>query len=133
MKMRLIAFVFVALAVGAVAGSSNALAAAAPGPTPGVSYLTRFDGIVTIKGATRVHVAIRDVTIYAQRATVTIPTAGFTVVHVLAGRVSSVESGRSVERRHDAYWSVRVGARLEIRVSGETATIETIASQPVAP
>ena len=132
MKMRLPALVFVALAVGAVTGSSNALAASVPVARPGLSYLTRFDGIVTIQGSTRVHVTIRDVTIFGQRAT-TIPTTGFTVVHVLAGRLSSVESGRMIERSPDAYWSVKVGAPLEIKVRGETATIETVASQPVAP
>jgi len=129
--MRLSGLFFAALAAGAVAGASHAAAAVAPSARPALLSIKRFDGVVSIGAATRVHVTIRDVTVFAQRVTTTIPTTGFTVAHLLAGRASSTESGRTTVRRSGAFWSVKAGTPLEVTVLGETATFEIVESRPV--
>ena len=55
-----------------------------------------------------------------------IPLRGFYVAHLLSGDVSTTTDGEATTQPPGAYWIVKAGATLRVKVLSEFAVIETI-------
>jgi hypothetical protein len=57
-----------------------------------------------------------------------IPLRGFYVAHLLSGDIATTVDGQTAERVPDAYWTVKEGATMQVKVVSELAVLETIAA-----
>ncbi len=57
-----------------------------------------------------------------------IPLRGFYVAHLLSGDIATTVDGQTAERVPDAYWTVKEGATMQVKVLSELAVLETIAA-----
>jgi hypothetical protein len=55
-----------------------------------------------------------------------IPLRGFYVAHLLSGNISTSIDGETTSQPPGAYWAVKSGATMKVRVNGQSATVETI-------
>jgi hypothetical protein len=55
-----------------------------------------------------------------------IPLRGFYVAHLLSGSISTTIDGETTKQPPGAYWAVKAGAAMQVRVLGEFAVLETI-------
>lgn len=55
-----------------------------------------------------------------------IPLQGFYVAHLLSGAIATTIDGQSMQQPPGAYWTVKAGATMQVKVLSEFAVIETI-------
>lgn len=55
-----------------------------------------------------------------------IPLTGFYVAHLLSGDIEATFDGQTTKFEPGAYWTVKVGATMQVKVLGEMAVLETI-------
>lgn len=55
-----------------------------------------------------------------------IPLRGFYVAHLLSGAIATTIDGQTTNQPPGAYWTVKAGATMQIKVLSEFAVIETI-------
>lgn len=55
-----------------------------------------------------------------------IPQRGFYIAHLLSGSISTTIDGETTEQPPGAYWTVKAGATMQVKVLGEFAVLETI-------
>jgi hypothetical protein len=55
-----------------------------------------------------------------------LPLRGFYVAHLQAGDVATTIDGQTTEREPGAFWTVKSGATMQVKVLGEFAVLETI-------
>ncbi|MGH7122663.1 MAG: hypothetical protein ACREFP_27335 [Acetobacteraceae bacterium] len=55
-----------------------------------------------------------------------IPLRGFYVAHLLSGAIATTIDGQTTNQPPGAYWTVKAGATMQVKVLGEFAVIETI-------
>jgi hypothetical protein len=55
-----------------------------------------------------------------------IPLAGFYVAHLRSGTISATTGGQTIVRQAGSFWTVGEGAKMQVRVLGEAAELETI-------
>jgi len=55
-----------------------------------------------------------------------IPLRGFYVAHLLNGDISTTIDGQTTTHPADAYWAVKSGATMRVKVNGQVAKLETI-------
>jgi hypothetical protein len=55
-----------------------------------------------------------------------IPLKGFYVAHLLSGDIAATVDGQTTKRLPGAYWAVKVGATMQVKVLSELAVLETI-------
>jgi quercetin dioxygenase-like cupin family protein len=56
-----------------------------------------------------------------------IPLRGFYVAHLLSGDISTTIDGETTKQPPGAYWTVKPGATMQVKVNGEYAVLETTA------
>jgi quercetin dioxygenase-like cupin family protein len=61
-----------------------------------------------------------------QGATHEIPVQGFYVAHLLSGSIATTIDGQTTTPPPGAYWTVKAGATMQVKVLGEFAVLETI-------
>jgi hypothetical protein len=57
-----------------------------------------------------------------------IPLRGFYVAHLLSGAISTTIGGKTTMRLPGSYWTVGAATIMQVKVVGETALLETIAT-----
>jgi hypothetical protein len=62
-----------------------------------------------------------------QSRTHAIPLQRFYIAHLLSGAISTTIDGQTTKPSPGAYWPVKAGSTMQIRVLGEYAVVETIA------
>jgi len=55
-----------------------------------------------------------------------LPLRGFYVAHLQAGDIEATVDGQTTERQPGAFWTVKSGATMQLKVLGEFAVLETI-------
>jgi hypothetical protein len=55
-----------------------------------------------------------------------IPLTGFYVAHLLGGDIAAMIDGQTTNYQPGSYWTVKAGAKMQVKVLGETAVLETI-------
>ena len=55
-----------------------------------------------------------------------IPLHGFYVAHLLSGSISTTIDGETAKPAPGAYWTIKTGATMQVKVLGEFAVLETI-------
>jgi hypothetical protein len=55
-----------------------------------------------------------------------IPLRGFYVAHLLGGNISTSIDGQTTSQPPGAYWAVKSGATMKVKVNGQSAILETI-------
>lgn len=55
-----------------------------------------------------------------------LPLRGFYVAHLRAGDIATTVDGQTIEREPGAFWTVKSGATMQVKVLGEFAVLETI-------
>ena len=55
-----------------------------------------------------------------------IPLRGFYVAHLLNGDISTTIDGQTTTQPADAYWAVKSGGTMQVKVNGQVAKLETI-------
>jgi hypothetical protein len=61
-----------------------------------------------------------------KNATHDIPLRGFYVAHLLTGAVATTIDGVTTTQPPDAYWTIKAGATMQVKVLSEFAVLETI-------
>ena len=78
-------------------------------------------------GGAPVHFNVQSWEIPSQNgATHAIPLAGFYVAHLLSGDIATTIDGQTTDHVPGAYWSVKAGATMQVRVLSEFAVLETL-------
>jgi quercetin dioxygenase-like cupin family protein len=91
-----------------------------------------FEGDTTIptkNGAAQpVHISVQSWGLAGQKngAMHEIPLRGFYVAHLISGSISTTIDGQTTKQPPGAYWTVKAGATMQIKVLGESAVLETI-------
>ncbi|HEY2446644.1 MAG TPA: hypothetical protein VGI20_12995 [Rhizomicrobium sp.] len=132
--VALLPFAAAALLVPAMAMAAVA-AKQEQGPAPGtVVPLERFDGSVRIHSpraaAETLHVIARVWQIHGRQHIAKFPEAGFLIVHLHSGKVVTVIDGKETQRHGDDFWTVAPGSSMSLRVTSESALVETTAVTP---
>lgn len=55
-----------------------------------------------------------------------IPLTGFYVAHLVSGRLAATTDGQTANYEPGAYWTVKPGASMQVKVLSEMAVLETI-------
>jgi hypothetical protein len=55
-----------------------------------------------------------------------LPLAGFYVAHLVSGKVAATIDGQTTNYQPGSYWTVKAGAKMQVKVLGEMAVLETI-------
>jgi hypothetical protein len=55
-----------------------------------------------------------------------LPIQGFYIAHLRSGSVSTTIDGHTTKQAPGAYWAVKAGSKMQIKVDGEIAVLETI-------
>jgi hypothetical protein len=78
-------------------------------------------------GATQpVHVVVQSWEIPKENGTTyELPLKGFYLAHLESGDISTTIDGETIEREPGAFWTVKTGATMQVKVLGEFAVIET--------
>jgi hypothetical protein len=78
-------------------------------------------------GATQaVHISVQSWGIAGQdRAIHEIPLRGFYVAHLISGSISTTIDGETSKQPPGAYWTVKAGATMQVKVLGAVAVLET--------
>jgi hypothetical protein len=110
--------------------------AAAPQPVPSqegvvpVSHVERFNGDTTLPlkgGQSRaLHVIVEDWGIHGRQRIEKFPQEGFLLVHLLAGKVTTVINGKEQAHNGGEYWIVPVGSSMSVQVTSESASLQTL-------
>ena len=91
--------------------------------------LRRADETLAVTGrdgrAQALRVALQKWTLVAGRDIPRFPADGDLLVHLRAGRVTTMIDGQSTARSEGEFWLVPAGKAMELRVTTEMATIET--------
>ena len=58
-------------------------------------------------------------------ATHEIPLRGFYVAHLVSGSISTTIDGETTKQPPGAYWTVKAGATMQVKLLGEVAVLET--------
>jgi hypothetical protein len=73
-----------------------------------------------------VHISVQSWGIAGQdRAIHEIPLRGFYVAHLVSGSISTTIDGETTKQPPGAYWTVKAGATMQVKVLGEVAVLET--------
>lgn len=90
----------------------------------------RFDGTITLRtkdGQSReLHVVIRNWTIDRGQKIPRFPEAGFMIVQLRGGQLTTVIDGKRQERREDELWTVPVGSSMSVETGTDSATLQTM-------
>jgi hypothetical protein len=54
------------------------------------------------------------------------PLSGFYVVQLLSGKIAATIDGQTTEHAADAFWTVKTGSTMRVKVLGEAAILQTI-------
>jgi quercetin dioxygenase-like cupin family protein len=74
-----------------------------------------------------VHITVQSWGIPGQdHATHEISLRGFYVAHLISGHISTTIDGQTTTQAPGAYWTVKAGATMQVKVLGEVAVLETI-------
>lgn len=91
----------------------------------------RFDGTITLRakdGQSReLHVVIRNWTIDRGQKIPRFPEAGFMIVQLRGGQLTTVIDSQRQERREDEFWTVPVGSSMSVETGNDSATLQTMA------
>jgi quercetin dioxygenase-like cupin family protein len=89
-----------------------------------------FEGDTTIPAkngtAQPVHITVQSWGIPGDHATHEISLRGFYVAHLISGHISMTIDGQTTTQAPGAYWTVKAGATMQVKVLGEVAVLETI-------
>jgi quercetin dioxygenase-like cupin family protein len=55
-----------------------------------------------------------------------IPLHGVYVAHLVSGSIATTVDGQTTEREPGAFWTVKLGNTMQVKVLGEFAIVETI-------
>lgn len=55
-----------------------------------------------------------------------LPIQGFYIAHLRSGSVSTTIDGHTTKQSPGAYWAIKAGSKMQIKVNGEIAVLETI-------
>jgi hypothetical protein len=94
---------------------------------------TVFEGNATTpakNGAPQsVHISVQSWGIAGQRGQngipYEIPLRGFYMAHLLSGEISTTIDGQTTKQPPGAYWTIKLGATMQVKVLGEYARLET--------
>lgn len=96
-----------------------------------LSRFARFDGktILQLKGgkSRELHVVMQDWIIHGRERVKKFPEEGFVMVHLLAGRVTTVIDGKEQAHGGGDYWTVPTGSTMSVQVTSESASLQTLA------
>jgi uncharacterized cupin superfamily protein len=121
MSAHMMKFVAVTIALVVIAGLfAEGLAQTLP-PSP------VYEGDATIQAKNGVmesaHVSVKAWAVTRQEQE--IPLQGFYVAHLLSGQVDATIDGQTTQHLPGDYWTVKVGAIMNARTSGDVAVLET--------
>lgn len=78
-------------------------------------------------GGQSVHVTIQTWAIPSRHGQLyELPLRGFYVAHLRSGDIATTIDGQTIEREPGAFWTVKSGAAMQVKVLGEFAVLETI-------
>lgn len=122
----------VVLALPGFANQPTESSAAAAMPE-GVRFTTRFDGLVTVRGAAgrtkTIHVVIRDWFIPKAHVISRFPESGPVLVELVGGSVSTIIGQQRQTRRPSEFWMVAQGTSMAIEAGVRAAALQTVAIQ----
>jgi hypothetical protein len=94
-----------------------------------VTPLSRFEGTakLTAKGAApaTLHVSKKNWGIHGRQKIERFPEAGFLIVHLHSGLVTTIIAGKEEKRKVGDYWTVPAGSQMSVHVTSESASLET--------
>jgi quercetin dioxygenase-like cupin family protein len=94
----------------------------------------RFDGNVAfnLSPARRatLHVVMRKWQIHGKQHIAKFPEEGFVVVHLHSGKIVTTINGQETARKPEDYWVIPQGQTMSLRVTSESALLETTAVRP---
>jgi hypothetical protein len=73
-----------------------------------------------------IHVSVQSWGIAEDHVTHEIPLHGFYVAHLLSGHISATIDGQTTEHLPGDYWTIKVGATMQVKVLGQAAVLETM-------
>ena len=90
----------------------------------------RFDGKITLRtkdGQSReLHVVIRNWIIDRGQTIQRFPEAGFMIVQLRGGQLTTVIDSQRQERQEDEFWTVPAGSSLSIETGNDSALLQTM-------
>lgn len=96
-----------------------------------LSHVERFNGTTTLQtknGQSReLHVVVQDWAIHGRQRVEKFPEEGFLMVHLLAGKVTTVINGKEQAYKGGEYWTVPAGSTMSVQVTSESASLQTVA------
>jgi quercetin dioxygenase-like cupin family protein len=96
-----------------------------------LSHVERFDGRTTLQikgGKSRdLHVVVQDWGIHGRKPVEKFPEEGFMMVHLLAGKVTTVIDGKEQTHKGGDFWTVSPGSNMSVQVTSESASLQTLA------
>jgi quercetin dioxygenase-like cupin family protein len=91
----------------------------------------RFDGTITLRTkdgqSTELHVVIRNWIIDSGQKIPRFPEAGFMIVQLRGGQLTTVIDSQRQERQEDEFWTVPAGSSLSIETGNDSALLQTLA------
>lgn len=119
--MRVLALGATVLSLLGLAGAGNA------------AMLNRnavFEGTVPLAGRQAppqaAHLTVEKWELLGQGTVHELPLKGFYVAHLLSGDASTTIDGQTTEQPPGAYWTVKPGASMQVKVESEMVVLETI-------
>lgn len=114
--------------------NSAAPAQAKPETEVPLKAIERFDGKTSFrtKGgkSQELHVVIQNWEIHGRQRIQKFPEAGFMVVQLHSGKVTTVISGKEEKRSGGAFWTVPAGSSMSVQVDSESALLQIMAVRP---
>ncbi len=117
------------IAIGAALVAIAIPLAGAIAQTPSPSPVFEGNSAVPAKNGTTqpVHISVQSWEMGGPKgATHEIPLRGFYLAHLLSGSISTTIDGETTKQPPGAYWTVKAGASMQVKVLGEFAVLETI-------
>ena len=91
---------------------------------------TRFEGALKLRmrdgRQKELRVSLRDWSLVGEETAREFPEKGLVIVHLLAGRVTTIIGNKEQERADGDFWVVPAGMPMKIRVQGEMASLRTL-------